>query len=105
MLRRDYPRVIVVESEENLGFARAVNQGLRLTNSRHVVLRNPDSVVLDRALDHMVDFLDSHPGVGAVGPRIIRSNGQPDYAHSPKRFPTLWDDLMKVARIRPRGYY
>ena len=105
MLRREFPRVVVVESEANLGFARAVNQGLRLIRSRHVVLLNPDSVVLDRALGRMVDFLDSHPCVGAVGPRIICSTGGPDYAHSPKRFPTLWDDLLKVARIRPRGYH
>ena len=105
MLRRDFPPVMVVKNEENLGFARAVNQGLRLSKSRHVVLLNPDSVVLDQALDQMVGFLDSHPCVGAVGPRIICSNGEPDYAHSPKRFPTLWDDLLKIARIRPRGYY
>jgi len=104
MVRREFPHVTVIENNENLGFARAVNQALRCSRGRYVFVFNPDAVVADRALDRMMRFLDSHPDVGAVGPRLVREDGQPDYLHSPKRFPTLWDDLREALRLRPRVY-
>jgi len=102
MVRREFPHVTVIENDENLGFARAVNQGLRLSAGRDVLLLNPDAVVMDRALEYMVCFLDSHPSVGAVAPRVVQWDGQVDHLHSPKRFPTWKDDLREALRRRPR---
>ena len=104
VIRREFPHVTTIENQENVGFARAVNQGLRACKGRQIVLLNPDVVVADGALEAMVRFLDSHDRVGAVGPRILREDGRPDYAHSPKRWPTLWDDLRCALGLHPRVY-
>lgn len=83
--RERFPQVRLVENRENVGFARAANQGLRLARGRHVLCLNPDTVVHQGALAAMVAHLDAHPAVGAVGARLLESDGTLQY--SCRRFP------------------
>jgi N-acetylglucosaminyl-diphospho-decaprenol L-rhamnosyltransferase len=83
--RERFPQVRLVENRENVGFARAANQGIRLARGRHVLCLNPDTVVHEGALAAMVAYLDAHPGVGAVGARLLESDGTLQY--SCRRFP------------------
>jgi N-acetylglucosaminyl-diphospho-decaprenol L-rhamnosyltransferase len=83
--RERFPAVRLVENTENVGFARAANQGIRLARGRHVLCLNPDTVVHEGALAAMVGHLDAHPRVGAVGARLLESDGTLQY--SCRRFP------------------
>jgi GT2 family glycosyltransferase len=64
------PQVLVVRNERNVGFAVANNQGIARASGRHLCFLNPDTKVLDGALDALLHHLYRHPDVGAVGPRI-----------------------------------
>lgn len=75
MVRREFPWVTLVENADNVGFGRANNQAYALASGRHVLLLNPDTVVLDGALDRMIDHLEAHPDVGALGCRLLNSDG------------------------------
>ena len=77
MVRSDFPNAILIENEENLGFTRANNQALERSTGRHVLLLNPDTEVNPGALTAMVRFLDAHAHVGAVGCRLLNSDGSP----------------------------
>jgi GT2 family glycosyltransferase len=68
LVREEYPQVNLIQNDQNVGFARAQNQALRLGTGRYRLLLNPDTILLPRALDTMVDFLDRNPSVGAVAP-------------------------------------
>jgi GT2 family glycosyltransferase len=83
--RERFPGVRLLENPGNVGFSRAVNQGIRLARGRHVLCLNPDTVVHDGALAAMTGHLDAHPGVGAVGARLLESDGSLQY--SCRRFP------------------
>ena len=83
--RERSPGVRLVENPGNVGFARAANQGIRLARGRHVLCLNPDTVVHDGALAAMTGHLDAHPRVGAVGARLLESDGSLQY--SCRRFP------------------
>lgn len=80
-----FPRVTLLENVENVGFARAANQGIRLARGRHVLVLNPDTVVHEGAVAHMVSYLDAHPAAGAVGARLLDPDGSLQY--SCRRFP------------------
>jgi len=80
-----FPWVHFVENRRNVGFARASNQGLKLARGRHLLLLNPDTLVHDGALGVLIQYLDTHPGAGAVGPRLLNSDGSLQY--SCRRFP------------------
>lgn len=62
--------VVLVRNERNVGFAVANNQGIERASGRYLCFLNPDTTVLDGALDALLQHLYRHPDVGAVGPRF-----------------------------------
>lgn len=59
-----------IRNRENRGFAAAINLGIEQACGRYLCLLNPDTVVLEGALDILLRHCARHPEVGAVGPRI-----------------------------------
>ncbi|HBN07353.1 MAG TPA: glycosyltransferase family 2 protein [Cyanobacteria bacterium UBA8530] len=68
---RDRRDVRLIANEGNEGFAKANNQVMRLADASYFLLLNPDTVILDQALDRMVAYLESHPEAGAVGCKLL----------------------------------
>jgi len=92
MVKKFFPKVLLIRNRENLGFAKANNQAIRASTGRYVLLLNPDTVVLDKALVRMVSFLDEHPDIGALGCKILTEGGQIDFRGG-RRFPSLWSEF------------
>ena len=93
MIRRRFTQATLIDSEENLGFARATNLGIdematSPTSPRYILLLNPDTIVSQGALPLMVSYLDRHPQVGVVGPQLSYADGS--FQHGAFHFPTLW---------------
>ena len=70
-----YP-VRLIRNEENLGFAKACNQGIAVSEGDLVVLINPDSVVKEDFFRYVEAFFDENPTVGIAGPRILEPDGR-----------------------------
>src|SRR5262245_59479081 len=75
MIRSEFARVRLVVNKENQGFARANNQALPLCRGRYLILLNPDTRVLDRALTRLVSWMDAHPRAGIAGCRLLNTDG------------------------------
>jgi len=73
-VRSAFPQVHLIDSPENLGFARANNVGLQHANGNFILFLNPDTLVLDAALDKMVSFLIDHPEIGILGPHTLNAD-------------------------------
>ena len=73
MVSREFPTVILIANDNNRGFAAANNQGMRISRGRYVLLLNPDTIVLDRAIDVMVSWSDEHPEVGCAGCQVLEA--------------------------------
>lgn len=101
MVRCMFPQVHLVENAQNFGFARACNQGLRRARGRFIVLLNPDTQLLGNALSDMVIYLDEHPDIGALGPRIVNANGVVD-PRCARHLPTLATELFEKTRLDRR---
>jgi len=102
-VRRQFPEVAIVENPENVGFARANNQGMEQARGDYVLLLNPDTVVHPHALDRLVAFLDEHPDVGACGPKLLNDDGSPQ--GSVRRFPTFRGVLYAHTVCRMLGLF
>jgi GT2 family glycosyltransferase len=87
MVKRDFPQAKLIENTGNVGFARANNQGMEMSQGRYVLLLNSDAFVKEGAIDTMVAFMDAHPEAGMAGCKLLYEDGtvQP----SVSRFPTL----------------
>jgi len=77
MIAREFPAVRLIRSAENLGFARANNVAARAARAEHLVLLNPDTVVLDRALERLLAVARRAPA-GLYGGRTLRPDGRLD---------------------------
>ncbi|HET6566600.1 MAG TPA: glycosyltransferase family 2 protein, partial [Rhodothermales bacterium] len=87
----DYPDVHVISNEQNVGFARANNQGAAIAKGKVLFFLNPDTVVYGSLIRTLHDFLLTHPAVGAVGPRVLNPDGSDQPSTS--RFVTVWGIL------------
>ena len=67
--------VRIIESNHNLGFARANNIAIEQTDSEYVLLLNPDTVVGESVIRDTLEFMNSHPDAGGLGVQMIKSDG------------------------------
>lgn len=80
-------KVKVIENEENVGFARANNQGIRLSKGKYILLLNSDTIVRDNVLFHMVRWMDNNTRVGISSCALL--NPDESIQGSGGYFPTL----------------
>jgi N-acetylglucosaminyl-diphospho-decaprenol L-rhamnosyltransferase len=69
-----YP-VRLIRNRQNVGFARACNQGMVASRGENVMFLNPDTIVEDGFFESLEKFLDENPRGGVAGPRIVGPNG------------------------------
>lgn len=97
-VRQRFPSVTLIENKENVGFSRANNQAVAVAKGEYILFLNPDTVMPEGFLKTTVDYMDSHPDAGALGPRLIDGKGQfaPD---SKKSFPSLSVAIFKTTGL------
>lgn len=99
LIGQHFPTVILLQNEQNLGFARANNQGLSEARGRYFILLNSDTIVLPGAIDTLIQTADSNPELGVVAPKLLNMDGtvQKSWAS----FPSFLSELLgKNFRIR-----
>ncbi len=99
MVRESFPGVELVACESNIGFVKGNNVGVSHSSGRYILLLNPDTEVLGDALAQMVSYMDAHPDVGALGPRLLDAQGQ--IQSSRRRFPTVATALVESTMFQP----
>lgn len=70
-IRNKYPKVKVIESGKNLGFAGGNNLGFKQAKGEYVLFLNNDTVVTKDFLGKLVDFMEKRRDVGIVQPKIL----------------------------------
>jgi GT2 family glycosyltransferase len=104
MVEARFPAVRLMRAGSNLGFARANNLGIHQSRGRYIALINSDVRVLPGCVDQLVEFLDSHPDAGMVGPKVV----YPDLSkqNTCRHFPSVWRTFCEVFylyRLFPRS--
>jgi GT2 family glycosyltransferase len=95
--QRAFPDVDIIHTGSNLGFAAANNIGIRKSSGRFVCLINPDVVVHAGCLDRMADYMEQHPSVGMLGPKVL--NTDLTLQLSCWRFPSLWSSACRAVAL------
>lgn len=67
-------KILTIQNERNLGFAKACNQGAKQARGKFVVFLNNDTIVTDGWLDQLVATMESGTEIGAVGAKLIYPN-------------------------------
>ena len=85
-VREGFPDVRVIAQDFRAGFGANHNAVIRSTEGRYVYVLNEDTTAEDWAFERFVAYLDAHPRVAAVGPRLVYPDGR--LQDSAWRFPT-----------------
>lgn len=100
MLNENFKDIQVIENKCNVGFARANNQGIRLSNGRYILLLNSDTMVLNSAIEKLVGFLNSHKEAGVVGPMVLNEDRTLQFSFGD--FPSLLSEIARSFRLERR---
>lgn len=83
MVVQKFPKVHLIENKDNVGFAKANNQAIKLCKGRYILILNPDTFVQEDTLKKCVSFCDSHNNIGGLGVKMI--DGKGDFLPESKR--------------------
>ena len=90
-IAEQFPGVHLIRGSETLGLCRGFNIGARVARAPFIMALDNDTRLLAGALDEMLDFLQSHSGVGAVGSNLY--NPDMTLQLSARRFPNAMSAL------------
>ncbi len=74
MLEQEFPGTCFIRNEYNAGYTRPMNQALRQAQGEFLLQLNPDTIILPKALETLVQFLKDHPETGICGPKVLNSD-------------------------------
>ncbi len=90
----EFPEVTILRQAHNLGVAAGRNVGLRAATGKHLMILDNDTVADSETIFQLSLYLDAHPEVGLVAPRLTSPDGEIQSSFRP--FPGL---LAKVSNV------
>lgn len=95
MVAKEFSNVCFIQSSANLGFSGANNLGYTKSSGAALLFLNPDTELLGNCVDEMYGHLLSCANIGAVGCRLLNSDGSTQMKYI-QAFPTLWNQLISA---------
>lgn len=92
MIKQQFPYVILIQNNDNLGFGKANNIGLTKAKGEYIFYLNSDTILLNNAVKIFYDYWKNNSGICALGCILQDNNG--GIIHSGANFPT-YKDLCK----------
>jgi GT2 family glycosyltransferase len=102
MLVREYPNAIFIQSHQNLGFARANNLGFQSARGRALLFLNPDTELVGPALNTLFGQLQTLPGAGAVGAKLLNTDRSLQTSCI-QSLPTVLNQTLDIEFLRARS--
>jgi GT2 family glycosyltransferase len=103
MVAEEFPEVVLIRSNENLGFARANNLGMTHASGTLFALINSDVIVHPECLQRLATFLDQHHEVALAGPKVFGRDNRVQISCG--RLPGVWNtvcEFLLLYKIFPR---
>lgn len=103
IIRSQFPKVELIASNENLGFASGNNVGLNRVESEFICYLNPDVILTEDFVTTSVQKLEDNPDIGIVSCELKNV----DLTHQPSTFNfansrTMFFDIMHIGRMMPK---
>jgi GT2 family glycosyltransferase len=105
MVKREFPEVKLIMNHENRGFSAANNQALKLSQSRFILLLNPDTIVEEDTFKRCIEFMGDHPDAGIAGVKMIDGKGRflPESKRGIPTPETAFYKIMGISRFLPKS--
>ena len=102
-----YTKIRFINNSKNVGFARANNQGAKIASGDFLLFLNPDTTMIEDAVESMLDYIQSDSSIGILAPKVM--NPDQTIQYSCRKFPTIWSGLFNryslTTRLFPNNRY
>lgn len=101
-------KLAMIKNKQNLGYAVANNQGIKIARGEYILLLNSDTEVKPTALEALVNFMDFHSQAGIASAQLLNPDGsiQPSGGYLPRLSNiTLWMFFIDGYHIQNPAYY
>lgn len=75
----------IIKNKENLGFAKANNQAIKIANGEVLFFLNSDMELIDSSLIKMYQYFQTNSNIGAIGPQFLNIDLTPQSSVFPKQ--------------------
>lgn len=93
-IKKKFPEVVIVENNQNLGFAAANNIGFLKAKGDYFLLLNPDTTLGNNTLTNCLAYINNQPEVGVLGCKVFWGTGERQ--STVMRYPTLSDIVINM---------
>lgn len=93
-----FPDVRLIRSDVNYGFAMGNNKAIETARGEYILLLNPDTVVLDNAIEKLMDFAQQYPQAGIWGGRTLFGDGELNPGSCFRRM-TPWNQFCRATGL------
>ncbi|MBI5632322.1 MAG: glycosyltransferase family 2 protein [Nitrospirae bacterium] len=76
MVKERFPKVNLIRNGSNLGFAKANNQAIEVSDSKFILLLNSDTVVTEGSVETMMEAMKKNQEIGILGPSLAYPDGR-----------------------------
>ncbi len=83
ILKTKYKQILLLESDKNIGFGPANNLGVKKSKGDYILLLNSDTVVLNHAIEKLLEFTKSNPKAHFVGGKLLNKDMTPQASAAP----------------------
>jgi len=89
LAKKDAPATLLIRNDTNVGFVKAVNEGMRSSDSRFVCVLNNDTIVTEGWLEEMIAVAESAGDIGIVNPSSNNLGQKPAAGEPVERYAAL----------------
>lgn len=97
MVKKEFGQVVLIEQQENVGFAKGVNTASKKAKGEYLLLVNSDTQILEGSIGKMVDYMQKNEKAGVLGGRLQDFNGTVEKSFG--SFPTLFSVLFDQEKV------
>jgi GT2 family glycosyltransferase len=105
MVREKFPAVMLISNDKNIGYIASNNKGIKMSKGHLILCLNNDTVIKKGAIKGLMNLIKAHPDAGAVGPKLINSDGTIQY-QCRRSFPSPLNSFLYfsgVSRLFPKS--
>ena len=74
-INENYPVINLIKNDTNLGYSKAMNKGLAISQGRYIVQLNPDVFIYPNTFQTIIKWMDNHKNVGISIPKMVNQDG------------------------------
>lgn len=97
MIKSKFPKVILIENSKNKGFAAANNQGIKIAHGCYVLCLNPDTIILNGAIQKSVQYADLHQEAAVIGCQVWLNSDE--IQKTCFSYPSLRNMIIRLTRL------